>query len=80
MSIEEQIWAHIEPRMRELVREEVSRRFDRPVTRKWIEEKFGRTKGTIANWEKTGKIKRINPPGAHPLYSMNEVMGVMGKI
>lgn len=74
MSIEEQVWMFIEPRLRTLVREEITRQFDEPVSRKWISELFGVTLGTVDNWIKRGIIKRINPIGGHPKFSRNQIM------
>lgn len=60
--------------IRAIVQEEIKARFDRPVTRREVSELLGVSLGTVDNWIRKGRIRRINPEGARPKFSMNEVM------
>lgn len=60
--------------METVVERAIQKRFDRPVGAKEVAQLWGVSVQTVKKAEQKGEIKRINPQGMHPKYSMNEVM------
>lgn len=61
--------------IRMVVSEEVAKRFDKPVGRKEIAELFDCSLPTVDKIVQREGLKRLNPGGGHPKYSLNDVMG-----
>lgn len=60
--------------IRQVVREEIQVRFDRPISKQEVAELFGVSVQTVNNMMRKGEIRRINPEGGHPKFSLNQVM------